>query len=1186
MNSVTTQPGRPWIKWGLSRTTQSNDRRKSRLRRSSMRRLESLEDRTLLNASIDIDAAALLTYSTDPAAVENLEVSVAGGVYTFASDQLIDVATNVPGLTVTGDGTSTVTVAGITGLTIGAGFTGDTVGILSSNVPTTVSVTAGDATVALGNAGDTAGVVGPVTLSNLGGGMVDVRVDNHAGAAGDAWNLAAQAAPSTLAELTGFGTTGSLVYDPAQIHSISLSTAANQSNGLTVDFGDGSPLPGNGPSPVLNYSGGSTTGGSSSDLVLTGALPGGPIDAETHVAAGSGSGHISLGSAGSIDYAGLAPHSVYDTVPATNYMLNDTADPDGRVLISDGVNSPLTGNAQSLLISSQAGPPSFADTYIANKTNVTVNVGNGTNDTQATVDYGVIAPVAGLSTLTVASGSGPDAAKLIAVPPNATTNVDQGNGDDSAEVTVLGTAPATATSLDGGLGANVLNLNADGLAITAGNFAPGLGSSTVISGAPLPGGPITYVNYQQVNVTNLAAVAPVVTANTIHAVQGQRQSDIIAGTFTSAAPGARAADFLATIQWGDGTQSAGVIVQDASSPSVFYVMGTHTYYEDDPSLTTHVIVAAFGGTSTQIINGVPVTFNSPASDPVTGNGTAVVDNAPISVTAAWFTGVENITPNPADVFAASFTDYGGVNPADANPAARYSVLINWGDGTAPLPVPASGIVRNGTSNSYTVTATQHVYSTPGTYVVTVTVSDGGANAVVSTATGIAYIADAPLASATIQPVIAPATEGVQIADAQIASFTDTNPLSVPGDFNVVIDWGDGSPMSNGTLVQPGGVGTTYFVQGTHTYADALAQGAPPVASGAGPITGPVTAAGTYPIHVYVQDVFGSAVNLTNTITVNDNPLTLVGGLNPASDSGVSYSDGITNVVQPNFQGWTSEGGAHLFLYATPTGGSPMLIGQTASDANGAWSVTSTSALADGGYTIQAQAYDASGHTVSALTTVGPALVIDTVGPKVTDLVFDTLGGRVVATLQDFGGVNGAGVGLNQATVVDANNYRLALLKSAPRGYHPPARWLVNAITVQPGGLVGPQVASLQINDGRGIRGGRYLFTARSVDPADLTGVQDVAGNALDGEFYSYFPSGNNHVGGDFVAELDAVHHRVFAPNTTVGAATPVSPPGTRGVDRYISRPSRQLPTASSAVKLSASRATARDTSIRQLLRGG
>ena len=90
-----------------------------------------------------------------------------------------------------------------------------------------------------------------------------------------------------------------------------------------------------------------------------------------------------------------------------------------------------------------------------------------------------------------------------------------------------------------------------------------------------------------------------------------------------------------------------------------------------------------------------------------------------------------------------------------------------------------------------------------------------------------------------------------------------------------------------------------------------------------------------------------------------------------------------------------------------------------------------------------------------------------------------------------------------------------------------------------------------INNGRYLRGGHFLFTARSVSPTNLTGIQDIAGNALDGEFYSFFPSGNNHVGGDFVAEVDSLHHRIYAPRTVIGPATPVSPPGTPGTDTFI-----------------------------------
>ena len=49
-------------------------------------------------------------------------------------------------------------------------------------------------------------------------------------------------------------------------------------------------------------------------------------------------------------------------------------------------------------------------------------------------------------------------------------------------------------------------------------------------------------------------------------------------------------------------------------------------------------------------------------------------------------------------------------------------------------------------------------------------------------------------------------------------------------------------------------------------------------------------------------------------------------------------------------------------------------------------------------------------------------------------------------------------------------------------------------------------------------------------------VQDLAENHLDGEFYGSFPSGNDINGGDFVAELQAYHDKVFAPQTIIGTA--------------------------------------------------
>ena len=78
---------------------------------------------------------------------------------------------------------------------------------------------------------------------------------------------------------------------------------------------------------------------------------------------------------------------------------------------------------------------------------------------------------------------------------------------------------------------------------------------------------------------------------------------------------------------------------------------------------------------------------------------------------------------------------------------------------------------------------------------------------------------------------------------------------------------------------------------------------------------------------------------------------------------------------------------------------------------------------------------------------------------------------------------------------------------------------------------------LTINGGRPLRGGTYTLTIFS--GAGVRGVRDVAGNALDGEFSGTFPSGNGIPGGNFVAELDAIHRRVFAAKSVVGSASPV-----------------------------------------------
>ena len=163
------------------------------------------------------------------------------------------------------------------------------------------------------------------------------------------------------------------------------------------------------------------------------------------------------------------------------------------------------------------------------------------------------------------------------------------------------------------------------------------------------------------------------------------------------------------------------------------------------------------------------------------------------------------------------------------------------------------------------------------------------------------------------------------------------------------------------------------------------------------------------------------------------------------------------------------------------------------------------------------------------------LQIDTTGPKVSNVFFNRLSGQVDVTFTD----NLAG--LNDASIGDAANYSFAKVRAARQGAF---LYKVNVIGISPNTNATTENVTLTINGGQPIRGGHYLFTIRSKSPALPSGVQDLAGNALDGEFYGFFPSGNNVPGGDFVARIYAVHNRILPPMTVIGNGSPVVPPGT------------------------------------------
>ena len=230
----------------------------------------------------------------------------------------------------------------------------------------------------------------------------------------------------------------------------------------------------------------------------------------------------------------------------------------------------------------------------------------------------------------------------------------------------------------------------------------------------------------------------------------------------------------------------------------------------------------------------------------TTSATATVTQGTLSVSAFPIVGTEGIAIASGPI--ATFIDADGVEPA-ADYSANITVFNSAG--VPVISVADASITQQGDSAQYTVNAPAFTLPEEGTYQVVVTVVDtGGATPVSAQGASVAVIADAPL-TAGAASALTPNT-GVALPSSTVAgSFTDGNPTSTIADFSAVIDWGDGSPTSIGTISQPGGIGTAYDVDGGHIY----------------------TKPGAYAIIIKVTDAGGSAITLTGTATVTDLPVT-------------------------------------------------------------------------------------------------------------------------------------------------------------------------------------------------------------------------------------------------------------------------------------------------------------------------
>lgn len=199
---------------------------------------------------------------------------------------------------------------------------------------------------------------------------------------------------------------------------------------------------------------------------------------------------------------------------------------------------------------------------------------------------------------------------------------------------------------------------------------------------------------------------PLAAKGTNFSLEEFRPFDGVVASFADPDPQATPASFFAEIGWGDGTTSTGIITRDSSGR--FVVDGPKAYSEEG-SYTITVTITDID------------TSHDAAGSSVVVRDAAVVAEPPLVVTAIPVSGFEGIS-----LLSRTVAQFQHGN--NAEPASRFTAVIDWGDGTR-----SPGSVLQEVAG-YAV-AGSHTYSDEGQYPVRVTLSDRAETApAVTTAT--------------------------------------------------------------------------------------------------------------------------------------------------------------------------------------------------------------------------------------------------------------------------------------------------------------------------------------------------------------------------------------------------------------------------------------------------------------------
>jgi YD repeat-containing protein len=350
-----------------------------------------------------------------------------------------------------------------------------------------------------------------------------------------------------------------------------------------------------------------------------------------------------------------------------------------------------------------------------------------------------------------------------------------------------GTAPASAyaATIQWGDGSSAAGTvagpgGAAGWQVAGSHLYSAAGSYSVQISVAGPNGQSLLINHT----TALVADAPLTGQAVTYGAAPGTYNDVV-GSFTDANPQARPGDFQASIQWGDGSTSAGLV---SGQGGLFTVTGKHSYPAGTYAVT--VAVQDTAGSSTSWTSTLYVgTHPSPATLPLLAADPTV-------------SAIEGQSL-PSSTVVATFTDSDG----NTDPT-KYTATINWGDG----PTNYSGTVAYNSGTGQFQVSGGHTYSEEGSAAIQVNVTDT-ADSSHYQVTSTALVSDSILTVVGTSSVNA--TAGTSWSG-QLLTFTDTDPNGTSSDYSASVDWGDGQ-VSAGTI---GVSGSNFTVSGTHTYPNA------------------------------------------------------------------------------------------------------------------------------------------------------------------------------------------------------------------------------------------------------------------------------------------------------------------------------------------------------------------------------